>query len=311
MKKMSLLVLLLLVVSLMSGCIMRPYDTPEFVEVKPNQTAFVIPLEGKTSDQGQFESVEFLKKNQVATKRIQIAHKWVQKGRWHTNGEWVDTVRVIVVDRFPETREWKTVENSQGQGFVGESKDSIKFAVGISATGQITEEDTATFLYQYAGKKLSQVMDSEVRNKIGTVLLEKYGTMDIAQIRTSKQKVIQHVKDEVEPYFKKVGITISNIGYLGDLKYVQQEIQDSINADFIKQQEQKAQATANKTALDKAENDVQIAEQDRLSMVKRKEVLREMIELQKLEIEKLKWEKWDGKLPNTVLSDESSVILGK
>src|SRR5699024_10283827 len=141
------------------------------------------------------------------TKRIQIPRTWYKTGRMPGSGEYKDDVRVIVVDRFPATREWKGEST-----FIGESKDSIKFNQGMSATAQILEDDSAVFLYQYAGKKLEDVMSTEIRNKIGSVLLEKYGEKTIDQIRGDKGEIITSVRKEVEPYFKERGITLSNIG---------------------------------------------------------------------------------------------------
>jgi hypothetical protein len=282
-----------------TGCV-KPYDTPEFVEIKPNQTAFVIPLEGKTSDQGKFESEDLLKKAQVATKRIEVPHKWVQTGRFNHQGEWKDTVRVLVVDRYPETREW-----SGKSAFVGESKDSIKFEQGISATAQIIEEDTAKFLYQYSGKDLKTVMDKEIRNKIGSVLLEKYGTMDIDKVRESKSKVIDHVRNVVEPYFKERGITLSNIGYIGDLKYLQADIQEAINKDFKAQQEKKAQATINAKNEEQAQSELKQA-QDKAKAMKTLETMKEL-EIQEKIAEGLA----NGtlKLPETLIMGDSGEMI--
>lgn len=291
---------------MLAGC-RKPYNTPEFVTIEANQTAFVVPLEGATSDQAQFESVDFLKAAQVATKRIEVPHKWVQTGRRGWSGEWMDTVRVIVVDRAPATREWA----SEG-AFIGESKDSVKFNQGMSATAQILEEDTATFLYQYAGKPLAEVTDSEVRNKIGSVLLEKYSTMTIADIRADKTSVIDHVRKQVEPYFKAKGITLSNIGYIGDMKYLQAEIQEAINKKFIEAETTAAQAETNKRELEKAENEVKVATQEAASATARQATMQTQIELMKVQNEKA----WidalaSGKvnLPDTLVQGNGSTMI--
>lgn len=299
-KKVILPLTLALGVGLLSGCaspIPKPYDKPEFVEIKPNQTAFVIPLEGKTSDQGKFESEEFLKEAQVATKRIQVPHRWVQTGRWSHQGEWKGTVRVIVVDRYPETREW-----AGKNAFVGESKDSIKFNQGISATAQILEEDTAKFLYQYSGKTLTEVMDKEIRNKIGSVMLEKYSTLTIEDIRADKASVIDYVRKEVEPYFKQRGITLSNIGYIDDLQYLDPKIQEAINSKFNAQEDQKAQEIRNKTEIDKAKAD---AEANKT----RKESMQEIIEMKELELKQQWIETWNGQLPNYIGGGNSEGVF--
>lgn len=280
----------------LTGCV-KPFDKPEYVEIKPNQTAFVIPLEGKTSEQGKFESEDFLKNAQVATKRIQVPHKEVKTGRRYWNIKHVDTIRVIVVDRYPQTREWKN-DNS----FIGESRDSIKFQQGMSATAQILEEDASTFLYQYSGKSLEKVMDSEIRNKIGSVLLEKYGTQSIDTIRGAKDKVIEHVRKEVEPYFKKRGITLSNIGYIGDLQYLQTNIQEAINKDFIAQQENKAQATINKKNEATAKSELVQAQ-------KKAKAMKTLASMKELEIqEKIAEGLAEGKikLPSTLIINGSN-----
>jgi SPFH domain / Band 7 family len=284
----------------MTGCI-RPYDTPEFVEIKPNQTAFVIPLEGKTSDQGKFESEDFLKKAQVATKRIEVPHKWVQTGRWNHQGEWKDTVRVLVVDRYPETREW----SGEKTAFVGESKDSIKFIQGMSATAQVQEEDTAKFLYQYSGKNLKDVTDSEIRNKIGSVLLEKYSTMTIEEIRADKGSVIAYVRKEVEPYFKDRGITLSNIGYIGDMKYIDNAIQTAINKKFNAQEEKKAQDITNKMNEEKAQSELIQAQKKAKAM----QTLETMKELEIQETIAKGLSEGTLKLPETLVIGEDGNML--
>jgi hypothetical protein len=280
------------------GC--REYDKPEFVEIKPNQTAFVIPLEGKTSNQAKFDSEEFLQKAQVASKRIEIPHKWVKTGRMKNTGKYMDTVRVIVVDRYPETREWK-----DGNSFVGESKDSIKFNQGLSATAQILEEDTAKFLYQYSGKDLKTVMDKEIRNYIGSVLLEKYSTQDITQIRANKSEVISYVKEKVTPYFKEKGITLSNIGYIGDLAYQDPAIQTAINKKFNAEEDKKAQKIVNQKNEEQAASELAQAK-------KKAQAMKTLSEMKELEIQETIA---DGlkegtlKLPSTLIIGEGEGML--
>lgn len=281
----------------LSGCVVKPYNKPKFVEIKPNQTAFVIPLEGKTKDQGQFQSLGYLEDNQVAAKRIQIPRTWYKQGRLPGNGKYKDDVRVIVVDRFPETREWLS-DKSRGtsdkaEGFVGESKDSIKFKVGMSATASIEESDAAKFLYKYNGKTLQEVMDFEIRNKIGTTLLEKYGSMDMEKIRSDKEGVIKYVRGEVVPYFKEMGITLTNIGYVGDLEYIDENVQKAINERFNAQEQQKAQEIKNKTEIEKAKAETK-------AINERQATLEKSLKLRELEIQAEWIKKWDGKAPSVI-----------
>lgn len=307
-KKKVILPLMLVGGLTLSGCgIIKPYEKPVFVEIEPNQTAFIIPLEGKTSDQGQFQSLEFLEEKQVAAKRIQIPRTWYKTGRMPGSGEYKEDAKVVILSRFPETREWLSDTtrgtSDKAEGFVGESKDSIKFKVGISATASIDEENAATFLYKYNGKTLQEVMDFEIRNKIGTTLLEKYGSMSMEEIRSEKESVIEHVRGIVVPYFlENEGITLKNIGYVGDLDYVDEKVQAAINERFNAQEQQKAQTIKNKTEIDKATAETK-------AINERKSTLSETIKLRELEIQEEWIKKWDGKSPQVISGDGGESFL--
>ena len=67
--------------------LIRPYDVPEFVEVDSSESAFLIPLEGDTANQAAFQSVKFLEEKKVATKRVQITHRWLQTGYLPSHGQ--------------------------------------------------------------------------------------------------------------------------------------------------------------------------------------------------------------------------------
>jgi hypothetical protein len=73
---------------LTSGCV-REYDRPEYVEIDTSETGFLIPLEGDSTEQVKFQSEDYLKQHKVATKRVQITHRWSQEGRWPTDGKWI------------------------------------------------------------------------------------------------------------------------------------------------------------------------------------------------------------------------------
>src|SRR3954464_12670843 len=75
----------------------KPYDRPEYVEIDTSESAFLIPLEGDTTNQAAFQSVQFLEQKKVAAKRIQITHRWNATGYWFTSGEWIGQVRLVKV----------------------------------------------------------------------------------------------------------------------------------------------------------------------------------------------------------------------
>ena len=129
---------------IIAGCNRQPPNIPQIQTIEPSQTAFVIPLEGQTSNQGTFDSEAFLENSKVATKRITIPMRWRSKGRAADDGEYIPTVKVIVVDRAGVGRHW------EGQDAIeAESRESIGFSTGLSASAQINSSDAARFLYRY------------------------------------------------------------------------------------------------------------------------------------------------------------------
>lgn len=249
----SLMAAMLLVCSV--GCI-KAYDVPEFAEIQHHETGYLIPLEGANKDgQAQFDSEDFLDENKVAIKRIQIPHRWVQTGRWSTTGHYIDTVRLVVVDRSPVTREW-TAESNDGtasvdQAIWSESRDSIGFSLGFNCTAFVDEPDSSRFLYMYPTTKadntqtdvdksvasLARVMDSEIRARVQQVAAEVAAKYDLDDLRGKKQEIIDAVRKDVIPFFKNRGITITTLGMFGGFAYEQPKIQVAIDETFVAQQE--------------------------------------------------------------------------
>lgn len=90
-----------------TGCV-RPYDKPEFQKIEASQTGFLIPLVGDSTSQSAFDSEEMLLANKVATKEVQIPHRWVQLGRMNWVGEWRPSATLILVERKPVSRSWES-----------------------------------------------------------------------------------------------------------------------------------------------------------------------------------------------------------
>lgn len=258
----------------MSGCV-KPYNEKKFVTVDANETAFVLPLEGKTSDQKAFDSVEYLEKNMVASKRIEIPRREIKTGRAYWKVEYIDEVKVIKIDRSPETREW-----TGKKAISSESKDSVKFSQGISATSSILPEDTPKFLFTYKGKKLENIMDNEIRNRLETKMIEEFSKLSMEEIRGSKADVINKVSKDVIAYFKEQGITISNIGYKGSLAYDDSKVQEALTAEATAQANKKAQDTINAMNEEKAKSELAQAKDKKQAM----DTLAEMQELENAKI---------------------------
>lgn len=315
--------------TLFAGCGpigLRPVNVPDIKEIKNNQTAFVVPLEGATkSNQRGFDSIEFLEASKVATKRIEIAKRWRQTGRFWRQGEWIPVAKIITVSRTPVTREWKPTEEikkngkikiSGGQGIEVESRDSIGFAVGINITAQILEPDTAKYLYYYPGKDLSSVMDSNIRGDIQSSLSREFGKRSLEECKIEKNVAFESVKQQIIDKYKGYGITITSFGLAGGLWYEDQEIQDAINQAYtaemkIKQKEQDklAQEQENMRLLSIAENQRQQAEEFAKAAEARKKQVEAEVEMIRAEAFAEAVKKWDGALPKFMTGGQDSNML--
>lgn len=307
-----------------TGC--RPFDRPEFEEIDTSETGFLIPLEGATDQQVAFESELYLAERKVAAKRVQVPHRWVQTGRMYCTGDWMDTVRLIKVDRSPVTREW-TADAASGtkntnEAIWIESKDSVGFSVGFNCTAFIEEEDTARFLYMYRSRSLADMMDSEVRARIQSVAAETAARYDLDELRSRKQEMVDDVRSDVITFFKNRGITVTTIGMFGGFTYQNPKIQEAIDETFVAQQKKvvnialfDAQQKENERIELEAEGQANmartIAEGEADAIMKIAEATRQaqadplFVQLKQFEVERDRIEKWNGEYPSYLLQMDS------
>lgn len=231
-----------------------PVKIEQFDEIAPNETAFLVPLEGANKDsQAKFMSVEYLDQNKASTKRVSLPLRKYKTGRLWFSYKWIPTMKVVKVNRQPVTREWtgkaETGTNTKNEALWVESLDSIGFGVGVNVTAMIKEEDAAKFLYYFAGKNLAYVVDENVRGKVNSVLSREFAAFDLEIARKKKNEVFNKAKEETVKDFAAMGVTITNLGLAEGLVYADAEIQTAINDKF------------------KAEMDIQIEEQKKIAQI--------------------------------------------
>jgi len=323
--------LLLAVVSLaMSGGCVKPYPGERVEEIKNNETAFVIPLEGDLAKQVKFQSIEFLEKAKVSAKRVILPLRWKKTGRWRSNGEWIPTITVVRVSRAPVNREWtadpKTGTAGKDQAIWVESADSVGFAVGFGCTAQVLEEDTARFLYYYPSGSLDAVMDGEIRERVQAAVASRCAAESLDTLRAQKNDILKAVRETVEPYAKTRGITINTISMKEGFRYENPKIQTAIDNVFVAQQEKNTakatlEAQADKNARVNSEA-LALAEKARREAKGQADALREInraaqeaqqnplfLELKKLEVETNRIQKWDGRYPQWYMAPEGKTGL--
>lgn len=307
-KKVILVVLMLILVLSLAGC-RRPYDTPEFVTIEASQTAFLIPLIGNTGDQGMFESEELLLEAKVATKEIQIPHRWVQLGRHDWDGEWRPSATLIIVERKPVSRSWESGDSSAtsaNKAIFGETSDNIGIYVGMNCTAMIEEKDAAKFLYRYNNTPLETIIDTDIKKMVEdrfNIETAKYASTELG---AKKGEIMEAVKTFVVDYFKDYGITITVLGLKEGISFENPAIQAAIDEKFASEQELVIQQNKNEANLAKAE-----AEAKAMIMLAEAEAEANRLLAESLTPEilaQMYYEKWDGKLPYLYGADGSTMI---
>lgn len=306
-KLITLLLVIVMACTLFTGC-RKPYDTPEFVTIEASQTAFLIPLVGDSTTQSAFESEELLIEAKVATKEIQIPHRWVQTGRKHWMGDWKPSATLIVVERKPVSRSWESGDStatSANKAIFGETSDQIGIYVGMNCTAMIEEKDAAKFLYRYNNTPLETVIDTDIKKLVEDRFNIETAKYTSTELGAKKGEIMEAVKEYVVPYFKEYGITITVLGMKEGVSYENDEIQKAIDAKFASEQELVIQQNKNEAALAKAEADATATIMAAEAQAKANGLLSESMTPALLE--KMYYEKWNGELPY-IYGDSTPII---
>ena len=309
MKKLICLAFLVMIVCcLFTGCV-KPYDKPELVTIEASQTAFLIPLIGDTGNQGVFESEELLLEAKIATKEIQIPHRWVQTGRRNWMGEWRPSAKLIVVERKPVSRSWESGDStatSANRAIFGETADNIGIYVGMNCTAMIEEKDAAKFLYRYNNTPLETVIDTDIKKLVEdcfNVETAKYASTDLG---AKKGEIMEAVKTYVVDYFKEYGITITVLGLKEGISFENPAIQAAIDKKFESEQKLVIQQNENEANLAKAEAEAKAMLMLAQAQADANRLLSESLTNEILT--QMYYEKWDGKLPYLYGADGDTLI---
>ena len=303
-----LAVMLVMCVLTFASC-RKPYDKPEFKNIEASQTAFLIPLIGDSSDQGAFDSEELLLEAKVATKEIQIPHRWVQTGRKHWQGEWRPSATLIVVERKPVSRSWESGEStadSSNKAIFGETADNIGIYVGMNCTAMIEEKDAAKFLYRYNNTPLETIIDTDIKKMVEDRFNIETALVMSTDLGAKKGEIMEKVKNYVVDYFKDYGITITVLGLKEGISFENPEIQKALDAKFASEQELVIQQNKNEAAIAKAQAEAEAVIIAAEAQAKANETLAKSIT--DAILEQMYYEKWDGKLPNVYGADGGVLI---
>ena len=306
-KLIALLLVLIMSCTMFTGC-RKPYDKPEFVTIEASQTAFLIPLVGDSTTQSAFESEELLSEAKVATKEIQIPHRWVQTGRKHWMGDWKPSATLIVVERKPVSRSWESGDSaasSANRAIFGETSDNIGIYVGMNCTAMIEERDAAKFLYRYNNTPLETIIDTDIKKMVEDRFNIETAEYTSTELGAKKGEIMEAVKSYVVDYFKDYGITITVLGLKEGISFENPAIQTAIDEKFASEQKLVIQQNENEANLAKAQ-----AEAEAMIMLAEAEAKANDLLSQSMTpalLEKMYYEKWNGELPY-IYGDSTPII---
>jgi regulator of protease activity HflC (stomatin/prohibitin superfamily) len=320
---------LLAVLPLTAGC-WRPFEPIELQTISPNEEAFLLPLTEDVKRQTSTNNEEYLKQNLVYTKQVRIPQQWVQKGYEYLgpNGKWQAAAILVKVDKSPVTREWTADPNSgtsnKNEAIWVMTSDQVEFSTGWTCTARIASRDDAVrFLHNYPNGALKDVLDTEVRGKLQATFGLEVTDQPMTKLRQEATPHILRTTREVIDFFKDRGVTITNLGITGGFIYKDKSIMDTMVRVFNAEQEKaiatagfQAQEETNKAVFAEAEGRAKAlimskqAEADSIKLVadaksyeidKAKQDSEMYVTLKRLEIERDKLQKWDGRFPTYFL----------
>jgi hypothetical protein len=346
--KRFLLIVALSASALLTGCIKPLEPKNDIVQVGTNQTLFVVPLNGENQNsQVKFDSAQYERFKKVAVREYKASYYYLQTGRWEHEGEWRRSEKIILVDRAPITVtcavDNKANAKADNDAIWIESADSVGFSTGFSISALIQEADTATYLYRYSENALEKTIRTEVRARIQQVASSFAARFPLDMLRAKKNEMLKEITDDVIPFFKDRGITISTIGMFGGMTYENPAIQQAIDSVFIAQQDKEKSAAALAAQRDINAKSDSAAQQEKANVITLAKANAEgakikaegeadaiksvadaakdaasnptFLELRKLEIEAARYAKWNGQLPQTVTilgeGEKTSIMLTK
>jgi regulator of protease activity HflC (stomatin/prohibitin superfamily) len=224
---------------------------------------------------------------------------------WHFVSPTVKTTLYTVGIEQSYLTSGKNGDSKEDESFTASSSEGKAITLDLTFTYQYQTDDVMSVFTRFKGQSGKDVRDSFIKPNIVAWTKEvvaRYKVSDIlgAERATVNLALTEYLSDK----FSEYGITISNVSLIN--VEVDEETQQAINAKITAQQNAETQAINNQTAIDKAEAEAQVkiteaqaeAESVKITAEAEAEANRLLSEsLTDALIEKIKYEKWDGELP--------------
>ena len=226
---------LVTVVMLMVGCT-KPFMTPITEEIKTNETAFLVNLEGTKDAQKKLDSIDYYEAAKVQAKRVTIAQRWEQTGRGDGSGRYIPTQKLIKVDRSPVTQLWYTENGKAGDkpGIATETRTSVGITLGIQISAGIEEPNASKFLYWYPeNRPLKDVINSDIYATAGSILSQLIAGYSEEDLILKKTEWMGKFKEQLNALYAPRGITIFSVGQYAGIIFDNDKVQVAIDRKLI------------------------------------------------------------------------------
>lgn len=231
-------------------------DVAETYVIMPNESAFWVPDVGDNmATQNAFQSEAYLRKDMIPSKRISIPHAKVSGSVYWGYDNYAPTGKLYVVDRTPYSREW--VDGTRGssnrdEGFKCQSAEGLDITTGVTISTFVTEENAPKFLFHYGvvpvegnredpqvvfrsvlyGRSLRDVMDTNVRNAVQTLVCNEIMAHPLAYDNEHAVAIMADIKKSIEPFLSEKGISLDFIGWADTFKF-SEIVQNAIDRKFV------------------------------------------------------------------------------
>ena len=157
------------------------------------------------------------------------------------------------------------------------------------------------------GFPLETIIDTDIKKMVEDRFNIETAKCVSTDLGAKKGEIMEAVKSYVVPYFKDYGITITVLGLKEDISYENPAIQDAIDKRFASEQDLEIQKNKNEANIAKAEAEAQAILIAAQAQAEANRLLSES--LTNALLEKMYYEKWDGKLPYIYGGDGMTPIV--
>jgi len=214
----------------------------------------------------------------------------------------------VFIKQYPFTKNG-TEGSPNNEEIVFQTKDGMTISCDVAIMAQVIP-GKSPLVYKTFQKEFDDILHTIMYQQIRDAFNSHASQMTVDSVYgEGKNDLLKSVFDDVKTSSEKWGIEVDKISYLSEIR-VPQVIQDSINAKIAATQLAQQRENEIATATAAAQKKIEEAKGSAKSLEIEGTALRanpEVLALRQLEIRRQAIEKWDGKLPETLMGGKDPI----